>query len=290
MNTATSGSSDSRHTAIDDAQSLVEGIYRDHGWRTANGMTEDARRFEDLRQCAKEYVSRCRLRVLRHVGSGGDCFLDMASGPIQYPEYLTYSRNFKKRYCVDLSLQALTAAKALIGEHGEYLHGSFLDLELDPDMFDCTVSLHTIYHIHEDRQEEAVRKLLRVTKPGAPVIVVYSNPNTLLAAVKASVMGRLVRWARTRKRNGSADGTFATQDPGLYFHPHPISWWDRFRDVAEVEFYPWRSFDSNTQKRLFPDNFFGRWMLTVLFRLEDRIPHLFVHHFTYPMVVLRKRA
>ena len=37
--------------------------------------------------------------------------LDMASGPIQYPEYLVYSSNFKKRYCVDLSKNALEAAK-----------------------------------------------------------------------------------------------------------------------------------------------------------------------------------
>ena len=28
-----------------------------------------------------------------------------------YPEYLTYSANFKKRYCVDLSKKALDVAK-----------------------------------------------------------------------------------------------------------------------------------------------------------------------------------
>ena len=33
----------------------------------------------------------------------GKDILDFASGPIQYKEYLTYSKNFKKRHCVDFS-------------------------------------------------------------------------------------------------------------------------------------------------------------------------------------------
>ena len=228
--------------------------------------------------------------MLRHIGSGGDRILDMASGPIQYPEYLTYSRNFKTRYCVDLSLQALAAARSLIGDHGEYLHGSFLDLRLDQDMFDCTISLHTIYHIHKDRQEEAVRKLLLVTKPGAPVIVVYSNPHNILDRLRASVVGRLVRSARSRRRSSSADGAPLPRDPGLYFYPHPISWWDRFREVADIQIYPWRSFESSIQKRLIPDNPVGQHMFRLLFWLEERLPRLFVRHFQYPMVVLKKRA
>ena len=101
----------------------------------------------------------------------------MASGPIQYPEYLEYSKNFNKRYCVDLSDAALESAKLKIGEHGVFLHGSFFDISLDEDFFDCSISLHTIYHMGKDRQEEAVRKLLYVTKVGKPVIILYSNPN-----------------------------------------------------------------------------------------------------------------
>ena len=32
----------------------------------------------------------------------GNHFLDFASGPLQYPEYIKYSKNFKIRHCVDL--------------------------------------------------------------------------------------------------------------------------------------------------------------------------------------------
>ena len=105
--------------------------------------------------------------------------LDMASGPIQYPEYLVYSSNFKKRYCVDLSKNALEAAKKKIGDHGEYLLGNFLNLNIPSNSFDCIISLHTIYHIDQKDQEHAVDKMLDLVKNNKPIIIVYSNPYSL---------------------------------------------------------------------------------------------------------------
>lgn len=104
-----------------DAEVKVSKFYNTVGWETLGEVTEDARRFEDLRECAKEYVSKCRLRVLRHIPNHGENILDMASGPIQYKEYLEYSRNYKKRYCVDLSSKALDDAKKKIGDRGVFL-------------------------------------------------------------------------------------------------------------------------------------------------------------------------
>jgi len=266
----------------DEAEARVAKFYGSVGWETEDEITEDARLWEDLRQHAASYVSRCRLRVRRHVPERGRCLLDMASGPIQYPEYLEYSRNFDKRYCVDLSAKALEAARRRIGDHGVFLHGSFFDLDLDEDFFDCSVSLHTIYHIDRDRQEEAVRKMLRVTKPGQPVVIVYSNPHTIIDGfgvprrIRRGI-GRLVRRNRT-------------MDSGVYFHAHPLRWWRRFSDVADVKIRPWRAFAAHHQRRLFPDSPFGERMLEALFRMEDRYPWFFVSFFQYPMIVLVKRS
>ena len=94
-----------------DAEEHVHKFYSTGGWEEQDGITDDARRFEDMREFSREYVSRCRLRVLDHVPSRGDKMLDMASGPLQFPEYLEYSRGFKKRYCVDLSSKALESAE-----------------------------------------------------------------------------------------------------------------------------------------------------------------------------------
>ena len=240
------------------------------------------------KRICREYVGKCRLRVLSHIPESGENLLDMASGPIQYKEYLEYSRNFKKRYCVDLSSSALEGAKKKIGDHGVFLHGSFFDITLEEDFFDCTVSLHTIYHIDKDKQEEAVRKLIKVTKPGKPVIIVYSNPNTFISSLRSSLPLRAFRRARNllkkTERNMQKE-----QGVSLYFHPHSIEWWDRFSDIAHLQVLPWRSFGSDIQKRLIPNNKVGGLMFNLLFNLEERFPGFFVKHFQYPMIILTKR-
>ena len=85
----------------DKAENIVSNFYNNVGWEDVGGITEDGRRFEDIRKCASSYVSRCRLRLMKHIPLSGDLILDMASGPIQFPEYLEYSKNFDKRFCVD---------------------------------------------------------------------------------------------------------------------------------------------------------------------------------------------
>lgn len=262
---------------MNQAEKNVSSFYNSGGWDATDGVTEDARLWEDMRPCAREYVSNCRLRVLRHIPEKGRYMLDMASGPIQYPEYLLYSKGFEKRYCVDLSDQALGVAKSRIGDHGVFLHGSFFDLPFEDDFFDCAVSLHTIYHMDADLQEVAVRKLIRITKPGNPVIIIYSNPNSIISAFLRRIRG-ILRNANILKK-----------DRDLYFNAFPVDWWSRFSDVADVKVLPWRSFTARQQKILLPDNGFGKWMFRVLFRLEELFPKFFSRNFTYPMIVLTKK-
>jgi ubiquinone/menaquinone biosynthesis C-methylase UbiE len=258
------------------AENHVRKFYTTGGWNEDGGVTEDARMFEDLRPCASEYVSKCRLRVLDHIPASGINLLDMASGPIQYPEYLEYSRAFEKRYCVDLSSQALESAERKLGNRGVYLCGSFFDMELDSNSFDCAISLHTIYHMDRDLQKQAVRKLIRVCKPGSPLVVVYSNPGALLPKL-------------TRLLRGPQAINNVSIENGLYFFAHPLTWWNKFSDEAEVRFYPWRSFRSAHQERLIPGNRFGRALFKLLFATENLLPWLFVRYFEYPIVVLTKK-
>lgn len=267
----------------DEISRRVSDFYETVGWENFDGSTEDARRWEDLRECARDYVRNCRLRVLRHIPPAGDYLLDMASGPIQFREYLEYSRNFKKRYCVDLSHKALEVAKQKIGEHGVFLQGDFLNIPLEKNFFDCTVSLHTIYHIDKDKQEEAVRKLLYVTKPDKSVIIIYSNPKTLMYYVLSplKILRNIKNLFLKKKREA--------QDAELYFYAHPLGWWKRFQDVAEITILPWRSFPSQHQKLLIRGERIGKVIFRILFEMEDRFPKFFVKYFQYPMIILRKR-
>jgi len=271
------------------AEEKVSNFYNRIGWKIESGITEDARRFEDLRENAQEYVSKCRLRVARHIPDDGKNILDMASGPIQYKEYVEYSKNFKKRYCIDLSAKALEMAEKKIGDHGVFLHGSFFDIPLEQNFFDCTVSLHTIYHIDKVKQEEAVRKLIKVTKPGKSVIIVYSNPNSIVILLKSLLTKRILRRAKIILKNIKKVAK-NEEELTLYFYAYPIEWWNTFGDIANVKIFPWRSFESNIQKILIPNNHIGKKMFGLLFYLEETFPNFFVKNFHYPMIILTKRS
>jgi ubiquinone/menaquinone biosynthesis C-methylase UbiE len=273
------------------AEASVSKFYNSIGWKTEDGITEDARRFEDLREFSSDYVSKCRQRVSNFIPEKGDFILDMASGPIQYIEYLEYSKNFNKRYCVDLSSKALEMAKEKIGDHGVFLHGSFFEIPLSENFFDCTISLHTIYHIDKSQQEEAVRKLIFVTKPDSNIIIVYSNPNSIFQ----SLPFRIIPFIHRKTKNFinlfiKNEINSSIENEGFYFQPHSLKWWSRFNDVADVKIYPWRSFNTDFQKKYIPNNKFGKKILQILFNLENRFPKFFVKNLQYPMIVLTKKV
>jgi SAM-dependent methyltransferase len=250
----------------------VKKIYESEGWVSDNGVTSDAKLSEDLRPVAADYLTACRLRVLRHLPRSGSRLLDMASGPLQYPEYLKYSEGYNTRVCVDLSQRALDAAKSKIGSHGEYHAGDFFVLDIG--QVDAAVSLHTLYHIEKSRQEAVVRKLIDVTKPGGTIVIVYSNP--------AYIVSMLFSWLKPKSKNHETLST-------IYFHRHPLAWWDQFGDSGTISIYPWRTFATREQRLLFPSNRLGKAMFAGLFKLENRYPRVFAAIGCYPMIVIRKQ-
>lgn len=263
----------------DDAKTTVQDFYNGVGWqRDEVGISHDARLNEDLRPVAAEYVSRCRKRLLRYLPEEGRHLLDMASGPVQYREYLEYSRNFQKHHCVDLSSLALSQAREKLSSKGEYYCGDFLELSLPENYFDASISCHTIYHIYKDHQELAVRKLLRLTKPGQPVVIVYSNPHHCMARVAAVIKRFLEK------------GKLANTSGDVYFHAHPLAFWEKFKSDASVELFPWRSFSSKHQKVLFPNHIVGKLMFKMLFGLEEWFPSFFIRYFKFYTVVLRRHS
>jgi ubiquinone/menaquinone biosynthesis C-methylase UbiE len=244
----------------------------------------------DLRQCAKDYATKCRLRLMRHIPPSGDYMLDVGSGPLLFKEYVEYSRNFRKRYCIDLSSVALEEAKKKIGDHGVFLHGSLFDVPLEPDFFDCTLSILTIFNIHKDKQEDAVRKLIEVTKPGRPIIIVYRNPKSAAFSVRKGLRRRYRALGKTckrflKRREKPARG----EEQSLYYDQHPIAWWDRFSDAADIQIMTWAYLSPYMQKALIPDNALGRKLLEMIFWAEERFPHRLGKRCAYPIIILTKK-
>jgi ubiquinone/menaquinone biosynthesis C-methylase UbiE len=253
----------------------VRDFYEKDGWAAdSKGTTTDAQLWEDLRPCAKHYVSACRRKLLAHLPQKGELFLDCASGPIQYPEYLEYSEGFKKRVCVDISQRALDVAQKKLGSRGETVCASLLSLPFPDNHFDASVSLHTIYHIDRTQQEAAVRQLIRTAKPGSPVVIVYSNPDRLLARLK-----RLFKSNSTPQEDSER----------IYFYSYPLNWWKRFEDQASVRILPWRSLTAKDAQRFIPSGKLGEWILRGILALEKIFPRLMAKMGAYPMIILTKK-
>lgn len=249
----------------------LRNFYDSDGWvADENGQSKDAALWEDLRDSADSYIRGCRKRITAYLPKSGNFILDAASGPIQYPEYLDYSKNFNKRYCVDISQLALDQAKKKLGEKGEYVKASLLDLPFEKNFFDASLSLHTIYHIDASEQEQAVRELIRVTKPGAPIIIIYANPNRPTHLLK--------KFLKPSQNQGP-----------IYYFAHPLAWWKRFEDQTNLQIFSWRMLTANLSKRLIPDNSFGRALFSGIFSFEEKFSTLAVHLGAYPMIILKKR-
>ena len=154
---------------------------------------------------------------------------------------------------------------------------SLLDLPFEDEFFDATVSLHTIYHIHKDDQEKAVRQLLRVSKKGVPVIIIYSNPDKLLTRIK-----------RNFRNPFQKSEPYKSNSDLLYFHAHPLEWWRKFEDTASVELHPWRFFTASDAHRLVPSNKVGSAILKGFLKLDELAPKLMTSWGAYPIIILRK--
>src|SRR5574338_1583546 len=120
----------------------VRQFYDRVGWQAAEGGNYQNARYEDLRPVSREYIHRCHLRVARHLNPAGRLLLDAGSGPIQYPEYLTYSQGYQQRVCLDISIVALQEARKRIGDHGLFVVADVANLPFKSEPFEGVVSLH----------------------------------------------------------------------------------------------------------------------------------------------------
>jgi ubiquinone/menaquinone biosynthesis C-methylase UbiE len=266
-------------------------FYDQIGWREADGGSfQDADLFEDLRPVSRDYLHRCHLRINRYLAAGGEFLLDIASGPIQYPEYLTYSERFTRRICCDVSLTALRAAKRRLGSKGIYLQCDITCIPLKDETVDGLVSLHTIYHVPAERQTMAFREIERVLKPGASGVVVYTWGDHC-RAMRLLMMSpiRALRALAQRFMPHNAVQAATPIAASLYFRPHGYDWFAA--NVAadgRWRLYVWRSVSVPFLHRFVRAKLFGAAFLKLVFRLEEWFPYHFGRYGQYPLMVFRR--
>ncbi|NDJ76204.1 MAG: class I SAM-dependent methyltransferase [Chloroflexi bacterium] len=267
----------------------VRDFYDQIGWQERDdGHFEDAHRYEDLRPVAAEYVSRTILRVNDYLPERGDYLLDVASGPIQYPDYLTYSEHYAIRVCVDVSFSALLQAQQkLPASHGLYILGNIINLPFKDSAFDAIVSLHTVYHIDGDKQHAVFDELHRVLASGGKAAVVYTWGNRTLVNLPHQVVSSVAKVFHTFFPFDKEE-TVVFGHPPFFYHPHKSRWFRQQRWDYPFEIVSWRSVSVQSMRMLAHERLFGKHLLRLAFALEQRFPKVMATLGQYPMFVITR--
>lgn len=267
----------------------VREFYDQIGWsQIGDGLYQNAR-YEDLRPVSREYIHNCHMRVKRHLAPRGDILLDAGSGPVQWPEYLTYSEGYKYRLCADISITALKEARARLGEKGLFVVADIANLPFKPDAFDGIVSMHAIHHLPLSEHKRAYLELTRVLKAGKSGVVVngWHNPLLMRLAEPFIALGRLFtgRSAKKKKKDWSA----AEEQAGTFVEKMTPRWLkNELNGVVRFEIYPWRSLSPRFMRWFVRPQLGGKVFLRLVFWLEETFPRFFGENGQYPLIVIRK--
>lgn len=267
----------------------VREFYDQIGWsQIGDGLYQNAR-YEDLRPVSREYIHNCHMRVKRHLAPRGDILLDAGSGPVQWPEYLTYSEGYKYRLCADISITALKEARARLGEKGLFVVADIANLPFKPDAFDGIVSMHAIHHLPLSEHKRAYLELTRVLKAGKSGVVVngWHNPLLMRLAEPFIALGRLFtgRSAKKKKKDWSA----AEEQAGTFVEKMTPRWLkNELNGVVRFEIYPWRSLSPRFMRWFVRPQLGGKVFLRFVFWLEETFPRFFGENGQYPLIVIRK--
>jgi len=273
-----------------DTKQKVREFYDEIGWQQEDdGLYQNAR-YEDLRPVSAEYIHKTRLRVNGGLLPTGRFLLDAGSGPVQYDDYLSYSKGYQKRVCLDISIQALHQARERIGAHGLFVVGDLANLPFKPDAFGGVVSMHAIHHLPVEEHPRAFAELYRVLAPGRTAAIVNGWHEPLLSRMAEPLIG-LMRWlsgkAAKKKKNWSAE-----DDPaGTFVEKLTPAWLkSEIGSRMPLEIRPWRSMSTRLLRWFVHPRLGGKLFLRFVFRLESLFPKFFGENGQYPLIVISKKA
>jgi ubiquinone/menaquinone biosynthesis C-methylase UbiE len=284
-----------------DVKQQVRAFYDQVGWKTVGeGLYQNAR-YEDLRPVSREYIHRCHLRVNRHLLPAGDILLDAGSGPVQYPEYLTYSENYRFRLCLDISLLALKEARNRLGEKGLFVVADVANLPFKPDVFDGLVSLHTLHHLPLPEQKKAYAEFIRVLKSNRTAVVINGWTDSFLMRL-AKPKVRFMEWVGKLIYGKHDDdkeivlksACYGVEPPrkeptGTFIKKFSPEWLKtEIAPLAKYDTFCWRSVNVRYLRAVIHAQLAGKLLLKFLYLFEESFPRYFGEKGQYPLIVLHK--
>ena len=263
----------------------VRTFYDTYGWAEVEaGRRGEDKTYRDFRAAHATYAAESQERTASLFPPSFGRLLIAGCGDMP-DSHLAIARRAKHVTCVDISEAAVDLARQRVPGDMEGYVASILDLPFPDGSFDAVYCAHVLYHIAAHEQERAVRQMIRVTKPGGRVVILYFNPASAFRAASA-VMGRIS--AMLLDRSKPASGPAAA--PALYFHAHALGWWQRFADSATVTEQPWEAMSSKVERNLLWSDGIARLFYRGATQIERRLPSLATRLWVFPAIVLDKRV
>ncbi len=276
----------------------VREFYDQVGWQVVGEGNYQNARYEDLRPVSAEYIHKCHLRINRHIRPHGRYLLDAGSGPVQYPEYLTYSKGYDYRVCADISIVALQEARKRLGERGLFVVADVANLPFKANAFDSAVSLHTLHHLPIDEQKKAYREIYRVLGEHCPAVLVNGWTDSPLMRRANGLVRLMERLGNAVARRRGKQPAPQAQQPaaaakkaepkGTFIQKQDAAWLRQELAGMNVEIRVWRSVNVRFLRAVIHRGLGGKFWLRLLYGLEERFPHYFGEKGQYPLVIIRK--
>jgi SAM-dependent methyltransferase len=271
-------SAPARQQGGSNVETAVREFYDKYGW-TKGGEDELYRQF---RAPYWPYHEQTVARTLECFTGRTGSLLFVGGGDLPQ-SHVDLASRFASVSCIDISEAALNITQNKLPDATRVL-GSICEAPLTSDTYDAVFAAHVIYHIDRNQQERAVREIIRVTKPGGRVVILYNNPHSPLRFAAAAVrqIGRRLAPSRPTVQ------TTGRPAP-LYFSPYPLSWWKRFRDTCSLTMLPWDIIGSGDEKSLIRTDGMARAFYGAASWAETHVPSACVYLWQYPIVILDKK-
>jgi ubiquinone/menaquinone biosynthesis C-methylase UbiE len=289
----------------ENVKAQVREFYDSVGWQQIGAGIYQNARYEDLRPVSREYIQKCHLRVNRYLPNVGRFILDAGSGPVQYPEYLTYSEGFQARVCLDISIRALREARTRLGDHGLYVVGDIAHLPFKSGAFDALISMHAVHHLPLSEHKQAFFEFKRMLGPGGKAVVVSSwGQAPMLMRIASPAIRIVFSLLNVYRRLAGRDDKISLpkeelsenahallEKQGTFIAKHDYAWArEELKELPGFEIRVWRSVNNSFLRAFIHRRFFGTTWLRVLYSIEERAPHLMGRIGQYPMILFRREG
>lgn len=279
---------------MSDVEKVVRDFYDRFGWvEEESGATGEDVLFRRFSPAYYPYHEAVNARTMECF-SGLSGKLLMAGGGDLPETHIEIARRFSTTTFLDISSKALEIARSKFKQEAEFVNESLLNIPLPEDHFDAAYCAHVIYHIDKDLQEKAVREMIRVTRPGGRIVIIYRNPASLPQRIghvrrKLSRMLGIRRLSNMLKQRKHETPGSKQERPRLYFYAHPLDWWNRFQNECDVRLIPWDVMTNTEDSELLMNGALARIGYRFCGWLERKHPNKAVQWWSYPVAVMTKK-